>query len=280
MNIRFGELALARAQAEQAIELSNGMQKSETSRDFIDMLGKTVLGQVAIELGDHEEAHQYLSGAIESAERLEGFGDAFAAQVTAGTVEQLVTLGRFEEAVQQLECLETAAEAVAAPWLDSITARARGFVAAASGDTSGALAHFERALSIMEAAPTSRFELGRTLLALGQLQRRSRQRLVARATLERAHEVFESAGARLWAEKACAELRQIGGRPTTEHGLTATEERIARRVAEGRSNTEVAHELFISPKTVEWNLTKIYRKLHVRSRADLAARFAKRASNQ
>jgi DNA-binding NarL/FixJ family response regulator len=58
--------------------------------------------------------------------------------------------------------------------------------------------------------------------------------------------------------------------------LTATEQRIADLVAAGLSNTEVAHELFISPKTVEWNLSKIYKKLHVRSRAALAAKLAKK----
>lgn len=99
-------------------------------------------------------------------------------------------------------------------------------------------------------------------------------------TLERALETFERLGARLWVEKTRAELRQISGRSTRSGVLTATEQSVAGLVADGRSNIEVARELFISPKTVEWNLSKIYKKLHVRSRAELAAKFAKRAATQ
>ena len=68
----------------------------------------------------------------------------------------------------------------------------------------------------------------------------------------------------------------IGGRPSVRGTLTPTEQRVADLVAQGRSNNEVAHALSMSAKTVEWNLTKIYRKLHVASRTELAAKLAKR----
>ena len=80
-----------------------------------------------------------------------------------------------------------------------------------------------------------------------------------------------------WAERAQAELAQLGGRTVQTGSLTATEARIATLVARGRSNAEVANELFISRKTVEWNLSKIYKKLHVRSRTELAAKLSGRA---
>jgi DNA-binding CsgD family transcriptional regulator len=111
---------------------------------------------------------------------------------------------------------------------------------------------------------------------LGGTQRRARQKQAARMTLGRALGIFERLGACLWAEKTRAELRRLGGRPSRRTALTAAERSIADLVAAGRSNADVAHELFISPKTVEWNLSKIYRKLHVRSRAELAAKFAKK----
>lgn len=280
LNIRFGELELARSQAEQAIALSNGMQKSEAGRAYIEMLGKTVLGQVAAELGDHARALEFLSDAIAAAQRLHGFGEAFAAQVIAGAVEELVVLGRHEEAAEHVKRLESPPEAADAPWLDAITARARGVVAAAAGDPTAAVAQLERSVNIMETAVTpSPFELARTLLALGRVQRRERQKQAAREPLQRALDLFERVGARLWAEKARDELRRIGGRPAAANGLTSTELRIAEHVAAGRSNAEVAQELFISPKTVEWNLSKIYKKLRVRSRAELAARFAKQLNN-
>jgi DNA-binding NarL/FixJ family response regulator len=122
------------------------------------------------------------------------------------------------------------------------------------------------------------FEQAITLLMLGGVERRARRRLAARQTLDRALEIFERLGAPLWAEKTRAELRQISGRPSRSSDLTATEQSVADLVAAGHSNVEVAHELFISPKTVEWNLSKIYKKLHVRSRAELAAKIAKRAA--
>ena len=88
-------------------------------------------------------------------------------------------------------------------------------------------------------------------------------------------EVFDELGARLWSERAQAELRRIGGRaPATPGVLTPTEERVAALVAAGGTYREVADALFISPKTVQWNLSKIYRKLGVRSRAELAAKLA------
>ena len=100
----------------------------------------------------------------------------------------------------------------------------------------------------------------------------------ARATLERALESFERLGARLWAEKTSDELAQVSGRPSRSGALTPTEIRVAEVVVAGRSNAEAARELFMSSKTVEWNLSKIYKKLHVHSRAELAAKLARQPS--
>src|SRR4051794_9543423 len=92
--------------------------------------------------------------------------------------------------------------------------------------------------------------------------------------LGRAVERFEAAGAVLWAERARTERSRIGGRPAATSGLTATERQVAELVRSGRSNAEVARALAISPRTVEWNLSKIYRKLRVGSRTELAAKLA------
>ena len=86
---------------------------------------------------------------------------------------------------------------------------------------------------------------------------------------------FDAVGARVWRDKASTELRRIGGRAPARN-LTATEEKIAALVATGRTNQEVALALFVSPKTVEWNLSKIYRKLGVSTRTELAAKLAGR----
>ncbi len=105
------------------------------------------------------------------------------------------------------------------------------------------------------------------------MQRQAQHKRVARNTLEHAVEIFERLGARLWLEKARSELRRIGGRTASDGELTETERRIVELVVAGRRNSEVAGELSLSPNTVAWNLSKVYRKLGVTSRTELAARI-------
>jgi DNA-binding NarL/FixJ family response regulator len=106
------------------------------------------------------------------------------------------------------------------------------------------------------------------------VQRRAKRRRAARESLQAAVAILEEIGAAPWAQKARAELARIGGRARGGDELTATERRVAELVAEGRTNREVAAALFVTPRTVEWNLTKIYAKLHVRSRAELTRRLS------
>ncbi len=117
---------------------------------------------------------------------------------------------------------------------------------------------------------------GRTLLALGAAQRRVKRRREARATLEQALALFEKIGAALWAERARGELRRISGRAPTTGALTPAEERVAALVAEGKTNREVAATLFLSDRTVEGHLSRIFGKLGVRHRTELARALATR----
>jgi DNA-binding NarL/FixJ family response regulator len=114
-----------------------------------------------------------------------------------------------------------------------------------------------------------RFERARTQLLLGQLQRRQRQKETAAATLRAAHVEFEEMGAPLWADRARAELARTNVAPSRNHALTPSEQRVAELAAAGMRNRDVAASLFISPKTVEANLARIYRKLGISSRAEL-----------
>lgn len=153
--------------------------------------------------------------------------------------------------------------------------RCRGLLLAARGDTEAAIAEFEAAA--VEPEPPREgnpFELARTLLTLGTVQRRAQHRRAARESLTRAVEIFERLGARLWSDKAHSELRRIGGRTASEGQLSETERRIVELVVAGRRNREVAAELSLSPNTVAWNLKKVYRKLGVSSRTELAAHIA------
>lgn len=119
------------------------------------------------------------------------------------------------------------------------------------------------------------FELGRTLLVMGQAQRRLKRKRIAKEYLERALGIFEFLPAPLWAERARSELSRISLRPPAPLALTATEERVATLAASGHTNRQVAQALFLSPRTVEANLARIYRKLGVSSRAELGAAIAR-----
>jgi DNA-binding NarL/FixJ family response regulator len=119
------------------------------------------------------------------------------------------------------------------------------------------------------------FDLARTALLLGEHLRRQRRRVEARAQLRAAQEMFELLGAEPWAERARVELRATGETarrrdPSTIDQLTPQELQIARLVSEGFSNKEVAAQLFLSPRTIEFHLRNVFSKLGVTSRTQLA----------
>jgi DNA-binding CsgD family transcriptional regulator len=114
---------------------------------------------------------------------------------------------------------------------------------------------------------------------LGAALRRAGHRNEARLALRRANQIFESAGAARWAARSAAELRACGERPPTAPGapaarLTPQETRVAMLVAQGARSRDVATALFLSERTVESHLAAVYRKLGLRSRAELAAHLA------
>jgi DNA-binding NarL/FixJ family response regulator len=123
------------------------------------------------------------------------------------------------------------------------------------------------------------FEKARTLLVLGQLERRQRHREAATTALRAALDEFERLKTPLWAERARTELARTELARTdvaTIKGgsdLTVSERRVAELAAKGMTNRDVAAALFISPKTVEANLVRIYRKLGIHSRAELGRQF-------
>jgi DNA-binding CsgD family transcriptional regulator len=151
--------------------------------------------------------------------------------------------------------------------------RCRGLLAAASGDLAGSHAVFERSLAEHERSSLP-FDRARTLLAYGGAKRRAKQKAAARQMLERAFAEFDRLGAELYAERTRVELARISGRRPSGGALTHTEQRIAKLVAEGHSNKEVAAAMFITAKTVETNLSRIYAKLGIHSRTELARRIA------
>jgi DNA-binding CsgD family transcriptional regulator len=118
-------------------------------------------------------------------------------------------------------------------------------------------------------------DLARARLVYGEWLRRQRRRRDARDQLGRAHEIFNSIGAAAFAERARIELRASGGQATeraveTPDALTAQEALIARLAGDGASNPQIAAQLFISPATVAYHLRKVFTKLGISSRSQLA----------
>ena len=139
---------------------------------------------------------------------------------------------------------------------------ARGELAAARDAAEQAMVHHAR-------LPMP-FERARSQLLLGALQRRQRHHPGATASLSEALETFQRLGTPLWAARARAELGRLDQSGAAGTALTAAEHRVAVLAANGMSNKEIGAQLFISPQTVEMNLSRVYRKLGIRSRAGLS----------
>ena len=193
-------------------------------------------------------------------------------------IEAFIDTGDLPAAERLLALLdERAAESDTA--LQLLADRCRGLLLAVRGDREAAIEVL--ATATVEPDPpqgVNPLEFARTLLALGTVQRRAQHKRDARETLERAAGRFERLGARLWAARARAELGRIGGRTAADQVLSETERQIVELVVAGRRNRDVAAELSLSPNTVAWNLSKVYRKLGVRSRTELAARISTHAA--
>jgi len=188
----------------------------------------------------------------------------------ADLVEAAVRAGRPAAAPAALAGLEGWAHAAAPAWGLALVARCRGLLS----DADAAAGHFTRALEL-HAAASRPFDRARTELACGQALRRARRPSQARGHLRAALDGFEQLGAAGWAGRARDELRASGEtarrrNPAMLTQLTPQELQIAQLAAAGATNREIAGQLFVSPRTVEYHLYKVFPKLGIASRAELA----------
>jgi DNA-binding CsgD family transcriptional regulator len=184
-------------------------------------------------------------------------------------VELLLRAGRRDEAAAIAGEFSRAAEAKAQPWAQARSLRCRGLLA----DDDGFAAAFEGALDLHVQTPDV-FETARTELAYGARLRRAGRRTAARERLRAALEVFDDLGARPWGDLARSELHATGEtarrrEPSRLDELTAQELQVSLLLAEGRTTREAAAALFLSPKTIEYHLRNVYRKLAIHSRPEL-----------
>jgi DNA-binding CsgD family transcriptional regulator len=205
-----------------------------------------------------------------------GYGEPTAAPFAPDAVEALIGVGQLDEAATLLDQLESNGRRLDRAWALALGARCRSLLLAAAGDLDAAAKAAEHALDEHRRLPMP-FERARTLLVLGQIQRRRRQKRAAAVALQEAARAFDEIGTPLWADRARAELERVSGSsPAGSSRLTPSERRVAELAASGLTNREVAGALFISPKTVEANLARIYHKLGIHSRAELGQRMTER----
>ena len=259
-----GDVEGARADAEATLA---GAEERGVMMATILAVG--ALGLLELSL-DRYEAVDRLLGPVGARLEAGGVREPGSVRFVPDEIEALIVLGRLDEAEALLDVVDLQAGQLDRASAKAAGGRCRGLLATARGDIHGALASLEKALGQHERVAMP-FEQARTLLALGATRRRAKMKRPAREALEQALAIFEELGARLWAEKARAELARIGGRRAPASGeLTPTEHRIAALAAEGRSNKEIAAALFVTPKTVGTQLSRIYRKAGVHSRTELA----------
>ena len=261
-----GDLDAAETTARKGLESARHVEEP-----FVEMQYLSVLAFIAFMRADH---HAVLAYVDELPERIAATGlvDPGLYRFEQVLLESHIALGNRARADSLVCELEDRAAKIGSGWAVAASLWCRGLFLAAEDEFSESLETLEDSVAAFEELDQP-FELGRGLFTLGQTQRRARRKTAARASLDRASTIFSSLGATAWAARAKDETARIGGRPASRWDLTPTESRVAALVATGRTNRQVAKELVVSPKTVEWTLSNVYRKLQVHSRTALAERI-------
>lgn len=257
----------ARADAEAALESAIACGAARMSE-----WPRMTLGLVEVSLGNYEAALAAVQPLLDRFLVVPGT-ELMSAWYMPDAAEALIAMDRLDEAQPIIDVLDRNGRDLERAWMVAAAGRCRGMLLAARGDVVAAEAAVRDALGWHDRVPM-RFERTRTLLLLGQIQRRRRLRDTAVATLAEARTTFEQMGAELWALRAQRELDRAKGRRGDGVHLTAAEQRVAQLAMTGMTNREIAAALFISPKTVEQNLGRVYRKLGIKNRAGLGSRIA------
>jgi DNA-binding CsgD family transcriptional regulator len=271
-----GELAQARAKAEQSLAMG-----ADHGVPTVSFNASIVLSQLDVWSGQAAAAHERMHTLRESFVS-EGFGAIgfYTLGLWTLDIEALIALGRLDDAETVLRDLTRRARRAKNPNAQAIAHRCDALLLAAHGRIPEAIDEMDAALAD-HARRTLPPELARTLLEKGALQRRAKQKSAAKQTLEEALALLEPLDAEILKARARDELSRLGLRRTMpSNGLTAAQTRVAQLVAAGMSNQEIATSLYMSRRSVESHLTKIYRELGIRSRSQLATALAATQDSQ
>jgi DNA-binding CsgD family transcriptional regulator len=264
-----GEVDAAGTLAERGLEIV-----APDDDPYVGALLLGMLGFIALTLGEPDEADRHLSRADELVTSM-GLAEPARHRFHGDHLETVLAMGDLARADVLQQRLEHRVRVAPYPWLAMITARGRALLYAARCDLDAAARAIQEALCHAQAAAMP-FEHARTLLAAGRIRRRRKEKMLAHEALHQAQEIFDALPNALWAAQATAEIQRLGVRSASPHGLTPTEERVARLAADGHTNTQIAGTLHISKKTVEANLSRVFRKLRIRSRRELTGSVALR----
>jgi DNA-binding CsgD family transcriptional regulator len=238
-------------------------------------VGACVRGKVSFWRGDAEAAIPHLERARACAEQLEWTDPGCRSRLDSLLAEACLSGGRPEEASRIAAWLGDTGRRMGRPTLTGDGARLEALIAAVAGDLEAAVAAARTAVAAHESSPV-RAELARSLLVLGQVERRRKARGEARAALRRAAGLAAELGHRPLLDRIERELpRAVAARPDGE--LTAAEQRVADQIAGGATSREAAAALFVSVRTVETHVAAIYRKLGIRTRSELRRALAARS---
>ncbi len=261
-----GREAEARTDAHRAIEVAE-----QCGSHRLAEWPMMTLGFLDVSHGNYAEALAVMQPLVDGHDSIPG-SEIMDAAFIPDAVEAMVGLGRLADAEPLIKKLETNGRMLDRAWMLAVSARCRAMLTAAEGDVEAAEAVARQALTEHSRLQMP-FERARTQLLIAQLLRRQRKREAAVATMNEALDAFNALGTPLWVERTRAELARITAAPDRDQPLTPTERRVAELAVSGMTNRDVAAALFVSPKTVEAHLARIYRKLDIRTRAELGRIF-------
>ena len=239
---------------------------------WMQMSAAGVLGFIALGRNDVFAARTWFDRWATSCEAL-GLVDPGVSRHHGDHVEVLLATGGADEAAARTDDLQERARRAGRVSASAVAARCQALLASTAGDHDLAVRHLLEALRLHHLCPVP-FEQARTLLTAGFVHRRAKRKREARSFLVQSASAFTGLGATGWAARAESELQRVAARPGSSLELTPTEQRVAELAGSGLTNREVAERVFISPKTVESNLARVYRKLGITSRAELGAKMA------
>jgi DNA-binding NarL/FixJ family response regulator len=266
------ELLIAAGHLDQAVSLADERLPDQESRTMaVRFIGESIRGKVSMWRGDAEAAVRHFERASWFADQRDWVEPGVRSRIDHLLAEAYVATGRTGDAGRISAWLRGLGERLSRPALTGDAHRIDALICAAAGDLEAAAQAAAAAVAAHESSPL-RPELARSLLVLGRIQRRRKSRRPSRDALARARELAVQMGHRPLLAAIEAELPRVAAERSGSE-LTATERRVADLIAAGATNRDAAAALFVSVRTIETHVASIYRKLGVRTRAELARRY-------